>query len=195
MTHQVRRGGTWYRTLLSNGRSTYRSVWPSRELPDDFTGFRVVCLPRVVTDLSVRGGSWSSNHDRYCRSASRGCDFSECTDSETGFRVVCLPPEVAPPRMVPPLRMIVRGGSWLSSPWRCHSASRFRGRAGSAGGHFGFRMVCLPPEVSTARCYLPLRGGPWRITCRSAYRGRFQPGYVSKGFGFRVVCLPREEAP
>jgi hypothetical protein len=66
MTHRVRRGGTWlrrggtwYRTLLSNGRSAYRSVLPSSEPPDDFTGFRVVCLPLEVkpTQVAIRGGS------------------------------------------------------------------------------------------------------------------------------------------
>jgi hypothetical protein len=60
------------------------------------------------------------------------------------------------------------------------------------------RVVCLPREVSTARCDLPLRGGSWFLIpwyCRSAYRFRDLPDDVSFSFGFRVVCLPREAAP
>jgi formylglycine-generating enzyme required for sulfatase activity len=97
VTHQVRRGGTWYRTLLSNGRSAYRSIWPSRELPDDFTGFRVVCLSKGAAPLRMllRGGSWGFIPGG-CRSAYRGRSQPGVPDDDIGFRVVSLPREVAP---------------------------------------------------------------------------------------------------
>jgi formylglycine-generating enzyme required for sulfatase activity len=98
MTHQVRRGGTWvFRTLLSNGRSTYRSIWPSRELPDDYTGFRVVCLPLEVAPprIVLRGGC-SQYHSWFFRSTYRGFYWPVHANERAGFRVVCLPREVAP---------------------------------------------------------------------------------------------------
>ena len=97
MTHLVRRGGAWYRTLLANGRSAYRSVLPSRELLDSYTGFRVVCLPQEVAppQMVLRGGSWLS-FPGDCRSAPRGLGRPDFADGLIGFRVVCLPREVAP---------------------------------------------------------------------------------------------------
>jgi len=142
VTHLVRRGGAWYRTLLSNGRSAYRSVLPSPGIPDEFTGFRVVCLPREVAPPRVllRGGSWD-NSAHYCCSAYRG-HFApgDALIGIVGFRVVCLPPPEKDGR-----RIAVRGGAWN---WSSSLWSGLTRSPGIPDEFTGFRVVCLPREVA-----------------------------------------------
>jgi len=105
-----------------------------------------------MTTCSLRGDSWNnSTHlgpvnlhcthfgpaNLHCRSASRGCDFSECTDSETGFRVVCTS-----------WRKPVRGGSIYGSTTALRSATRGFTPMALDISIMGFRVVCLPPEVT-----------------------------------------------
>ena len=40
---------------------------------------------------------------------------------------------------------LLRGGSWLSIPWNCRSATRDHGVRGNIGNNLGFRVVCLLP--------------------------------------------------
>ena len=88
-----------------------------------------------------------------------------------------------------------RGGSWSGGPRYCRSAFRYRVGPGSTYNYLGFRVVCLPQEVTPPQ--MLLRGGSWNYdpwNCRSAYRNRLQPGNANYDFGFRVVCLPQEVA-
>ena len=168
-----------------------------------------------MTAPAMRGGSWFSvppvqlpqepplGLPLGCRAASRLNINPADVSTIVGFRVVCLPPGVPSPRMVPPLRMIVRGGSRVSHPGNCCSAFRSHARPGFASYDLGFRVVCLPREVSTARCDLSLRGGSWNsnhfgpadLHCRSFSRGCDFSECTDSETGFRVVCLPPEVKP
>jgi len=100
MKMQARRGGLWlFRNAQRGARSAYRSL----ERPsgtNEYTGFRVVCLPREArpTQVAIRGGShvrlnypWCRS--TWCRSACRGvCHSPDYADDDIGFRVICLPP-------------------------------------------------------------------------------------------------------
>jgi formylglycine-generating enzyme required for sulfatase activity/uncharacterized caspase-like protein len=44
---------------------------------------------------------------------------------------------------------LLRGGSWLSSPWLCRSACRGLNQPGNADDVVGFRVVCLPQGCSS----------------------------------------------
>ncbi len=87
-------------------------------------------------------------------------------------------------------RPCCRGGSWFNFPRNRRSAYRYHYPPGYADSYFGFRVVCLPPEVVPPR--MALRGTSWdfiSVHCRSAYRFRHWPVNASNSFGFRVVCL------
>ncbi len=43
---------------------------------------------------------------------------------------------------------MLRGGSWFLNPRYCRSAYRSPFQPDAASGHFGFRVVCLPQEVT-----------------------------------------------
>jgi formylglycine-generating enzyme required for sulfatase activity len=150
---------------------------------------------------TLRGGSWYLG-PRPSRTADRRLSRPTRAVGDIGFRVVCLPQEAKPAPVVS------RGGAWCnyfppmsSSAWKMRSKARHYCRAHRADDIDGFRVVCLPREVSTARCDLPLRGGSWDDSpgdCRSAYRCLNHPGWYGDAddcIGFRVVCLPREAAP
>ena len=147
MTRQVRRGGTWRLTLFSNGRSAYRNAWAPRGL-NGSTGFRVVCLSQGVKPAPVvsRGGAWCNSFSWKMRSKARDYCRAHRADDIDGFRVVCLPREVAPRRAV------LRGGAWDSlppgRPASPRSAHRGIDLPGYADDYIGFRVICLPPEVT-----------------------------------------------
>ncbi|MBT9314897.1 formylglycine-generating enzyme family protein [Leptothoe spongobia] len=42
---------------------------------------------------------------------------------------------------------VLRGGSWISSPWVCRSASRVYGLPGYRDSYIGFRVSCEPPGL------------------------------------------------
>jgi formylglycine-generating enzyme required for sulfatase activity len=45
-------------------------------------------------------------------------------------------------------RKLLRGGSWLISPWHCRSAFRYHLQPVYAVSYVGFRVVCLPQDPS-----------------------------------------------
>jgi formylglycine-generating enzyme required for sulfatase activity len=88
----------------------------------------------------VRGGAWFFDR-QFCRSAYRV--YSQPADADLlgfGFRVVCLPPPDSP-------RML-RGGSSDFISRYCCSTYREHGRPDRASHTIGFRVVCLPREVT-----------------------------------------------
>jgi formylglycine-generating enzyme required for sulfatase activity len=87
----------------------------------------------------------------------------------------------------------LRGGPWDFYSRHCRSAHRSSLRRTRPFDNIGFRVVCLPREVSTARHYLSMRGGSWfnyPWDCRSVCRGISRPDYAEDDIGFRVICLP-----
>jgi len=85
----------------------------------------------------------------------------------------------------------LRGGSWVNDPRLCRSAYRGHALPGNASLNSGFRVVCLPGEVTPPR--MLLRGGSWDSDpryCRSARRSHLQPDIAIGNIGLRVVCLP-----
>jgi len=101
--------------------------------------------------------------------------------------------------MTNPSRTLVRrGGSWFSFTVICRPTYRSsRGDAKQSSRQLGFRVVCLPREVSPPR--IAVRGGTWLDDsawgCRSVYRDWWEPTVTASTVGFRVVCLPREVTP
>jgi formylglycine-generating enzyme required for sulfatase activity len=100
----------------------------------------------------------------------------------------------------PSRTLLRRGGSWFSFTAICRPTYRSsRGDTKQSSRQLGFRVVCLPREVSTARHYLSMRGGSWfnyPWDCRSVCRGVCHlPGYSDDDIGFRVICLPPEVTP
>ena len=85
---------------------------------------------------------------------------------------------------------LLRGGSWISDPKSCRSASRLHdGPDDTYIGH-GFRVVCNEPEPSIPTLKL-LRGGSWNDfpwECRADSRSYDEPGDTFDNGGFRVVC-------
>jgi formylglycine-generating enzyme required for sulfatase activity len=47
-----------------------------------------------------------------------------------------------------PSRKILRGGSWMSFPWRCRSVARNYNDWDVISNNFGFRLVCSSPGLS-----------------------------------------------
>ena len=85
---------------------------------------------------------------------------------------------------------LISGGSWLSGPRGCRSATRCHGKPSDAYRLNGFRVVCNEPERSIPKGKL-ISGGSWvnnPRNCRSATRNHSEPGYTFDVIGFRVVC-------
>ena len=104
---------------------------------------------------------------------------------------------------------LLRGGSWLSFPRDCGSATRVRVEPGSPDDDLGFRVVCLNSSTWEERdgkewgrcldpdssCFIgdnrPVCGGSWNFASwsfRSASRI-----FHFDDLGFRVVCLPHSQ--
>ncbi|MBU6230472.1 MAG: SUMF1/EgtB/PvdO family nonheme iron enzyme [Cyanobacteria bacterium REEB459] len=46
---------------------------------------------------------------------------------------------------------LVRGGSWYNNPVNCRSANRNRNNPNNRNNNIGFRVVCAPPALLSAR--------------------------------------------
>lgn len=82
---------------------------------------------------------------------------------------------------------VLRGGSWLNSPWFLRSASRFSVEPVIRNYNRGFRVTARPDT------YRMFRGGAWgdgaycaRSACRYHHDSGARPFYM----GFRVVVRP-----